>query len=150
MTYWTKTAAQISKIFNVHKIYSTILTSFWGLQDAPETAFYILQYEISKTRYNDTVETDSWEKHCSECTKFIFDQLINRVNWRERGVVQWNRCLERVSLGMYSATKSRSSPSAQQPIRFTNLLCLTFPTPAASAYSDQSIRPNSKPQSSNR
>lgn len=54
------------------------------------------------------------------------------VRKHKYNIIQWKRCLESVSLGIYSATNSLSSPSAQHPIRFTNLLCLTFPTPAAS------------------
>jgi hypothetical protein len=50
--------------------------------------------------------------------------------------VQWKRCLESVSLGMYSATSSLSSPSAQHPMRLTRRLCRTFPTPVASACSN--------------
>lgn len=42
-----------------------------------------------------------------------------------------------MSLGMYSATSSLSSPSAQQPMRLTRRLCRTFPTPAASACGNQ-------------
>ena len=55
---------------------------------------------------------------------------------KEKKGIQWKRCLERVSLGMNSATKSRSSPSAQHPIKFTILLCRTFPTPQASVYTN--------------
>lgn len=47
-------------------------------------------------------------------------------------LLQWKRCYERVSLGVYSATNNLSSPSAQQPIKLTNLLFLSFPTPVAS------------------
>ena len=52
--------------------------SFWGIQNAPETALYFtISYEkrmkrISKIRCNDTVERDAWEKYRSACTKFIF------------------------------------------------------------------------------
>lgn len=46
--------------------------------------------------------------------------------------IQWKRCFERVSLGIYSATNSLSSPSAQHPIKLTNLLNLSLPTPEAS------------------
>jgi hypothetical protein len=68
-------------------------------------------------------------KGWSTNTKRIWLRI--RRGWGES--VQWKRCLERVSFGMYSATSSLSSPSAQQPIRLTRRLWRTFPTPAASA-----------------
>lgn len=61
------------------------------------------------------------------------EEIWKSRKWRKQ--LQWKRCLESVSFGMYSATKRRSSPSAQHPIRFTSLLCLTFPTPEASVCS---------------
>ena len=48
--------------------------------------------------------------------------------------IQWNKCLARVSLGMYSATSNLSSPSQQYPIKLASLWCLNFPTPHASSY----------------
>lgn len=47
--------------------------------------------------------------------------------------LQWNKCFARVSWGIYSATNRRSSPSAQNPIRFTSRSCLTWPTFHASS-----------------
>uniref|UniRef100_A0A7C9CTF2 Uncharacterized protein n=1 Tax=Opuntia streptacantha TaxID=393608 RepID=A0A7C9CTF2_OPUST len=46
---------------------------------------------------------------------------------------EWNKCLARVSRGMYSATSSLSSPSQQYPIKFASLWCLNFPTAQASS-----------------
>ena len=46
---------------------------------------------------------------------------------------------------MNSATNKRSSPSAQHPIKFTNLLCRTFPTPQASVYTINNNNTNKLP-----
>lgn len=70
----------------------------------------------------------SKSKLCKENCEFPPSYIWSRGRKR----LQWKRCLERVSFGIYSATNRRSSPSAQQPIRFTILLCRTLPTPEAS------------------
>jgi hypothetical protein len=56
--------------------------------------------------------------------------------------IQWNKCLARVSLGMYSATSSLSSPSQQYPIKLASFLCLNFPTPHASSYDNNNNNNN--------
>lgn len=46
-----------------------------------------------------------------------------------------------MSLGIYSATNSLSSPSAQHPIKLTNLLNLSLPTPEASVWVQNHMQP---------